>query len=239
MILLKQIAKKVNSKTIKSIVKADDLDTTFNLTELEIKNLLNYDSSKGKDATQVKFLKPIMEKIVEKHFGPEIDIKHKQNVRDALLLNYIKMRKLDFNSENTKIIYNSINTNIVEEINKSIKSQFIKHGKKENESKTSNNTILTSLNNILSDDGQLITINHTYTINTIWEHNDHSNNSLFQEMESTNKPDEETDTMDLLSSKCGLNNNLLHAGIDKLDKLEIFPQNVINSTAGVTLEVKY
>ena len=227
MILLKQIAKKVNSKTIKSIVKADDLDTTFNLTELEIKNLLNYDSSKGKDATQVKFLKPIMEKIVEKHFGPEIDIKHKQNVRDALLLNYIKMRKLDFNSENMKIIYNSINTNIVEEINKSIKSQFIKHGKKENELKTSNNTILTSLNNILSDDGQLITINHTYTINTIWEHNDHSNNSLFQEMESTNKLDEETDTMDLLSSKCGLNNNLLHAGIDKLDKLEIFPQNVI------------
>ena len=130
MILLKQIAKKVNSKTIKSIVKADDLDTTFNLTELEIKNLLNYDSSKGKDATQVKFLKPIMEKIEEKHFGPEIDIKHKQNVRDALLLNYIKMRKLDFNSENMKIIYNSINTNIVEEINKSIKSQFIKRLKK-------------------------------------------------------------------------------------------------------------
>ena len=90
MILLKQIAKKVNTKTIKNLVKTEGLETDFNLTELEIKSLLNYDSSKGKDVTQVKFLKPIMEKIVKIHFGSDIEVKHKHNVRDALLLNYIK-----------------------------------------------------------------------------------------------------------------------------------------------------
>ena len=129
-ILLKQIAKKVNTNTIKNLVKTEGVETDFNLTESEIKSLLNYDTSKGKDVTQVKFLKPIMERIVEAHFGPNIEIKHKHNVRDVLLLNYIKMRKLDFENNEMKNSYESINNNLIKEINKSITDQLKKPEKR-------------------------------------------------------------------------------------------------------------
>ena len=74
------------------------------------------------------------------------------------------------------------------------------------------------------------TINSTYNIHTIWEYNEYCNNFLFQEVEDTDRTNHEAYSTEFDYDECKLNSNLLQTNIDKKDKLEIFPSEIIKVT---------
>ena len=220
MILLKQISRKMGKSKVMNLIKAEGLPTDYNLTEEEIKNLINYDECDTSDIKKVRFLKPLIERIVDTHFGPKVDSKHKNMIRNALMLNYMKMRNLKFNEQESK----QLNNNIIREINDLIKSEMYN---KPNQvtidpTKKSNSH---DLSNVLSDDGECLQINFLADKQDIWEYG-FFNNIIFQDeddiQEEDNIPDSST-----LESKCKLNNNLLHTNVDKLDEILINSNGVV------------
>ena len=91
------------------------------LSKDEIKHLINHDISKGSESKKATFIKPILDRIIENQFGKDLDPKYKIRIRDALLNNFLKMRRIESSSAYLLNIYEDLSTKLVEEINKDIK----------------------------------------------------------------------------------------------------------------------
>ena len=227
-VLLKQISSRINKSNFKQLIKTESLPSDFNLTEDEIKTLINHDTSSDSDLKNIKYLKPIIERIVENFFGLDIDSKHKNAVRNALLLNYVKIRNIDTVKSSDKS-YPILNNLLIKEINLSIKSDFSNTGTDYNinlikSTSTNLENSLSLLNTFIYDDHESISCNVLMSRQDIWE-----NDNLITIMHNPELTDCGTDLENTVANLdfYQLNNQLLHSNVVKKDILTINPNNTI------------
>ena len=254
LVLLKQISRTVSRRrancnvtengtgeSFTTNIKDDNLAIdNLTLNEEEIKTLLAIDNSNGSDERKAKFLHPIIDKIVDTYFGPGLSKSYKKLVRDALLLNYIKLQKIDEGqTENTSFIYTSLHTIIANEISTGIKEQFYDHTQKESvivSSEEDRISMIANLEHTVQDDGTELASNQNYVSVEMWQHNNlhkfEMNNLVNTNNEKEDRSDDYLEEIDntisaIHGDNSHLNYNILHANIEKLDKFKVDKNNIV------------
>jgi len=118
-LLLKQISKKIRDANLNSTITIQG-SNELKLTEEDIKNLLHHDISKGSEMKKAMYVKPLFERIIEEQFGIDLDPKYKIRIRDALLNNFLKMRRIESTSSVLCNMYENLKDQVVTEINNNI-----------------------------------------------------------------------------------------------------------------------
>ena len=199
-LLFKQISKKISSSELNSTIEVEGTNG-LRLSEDEIKHFINHDISKGSESKKATYIKPILERIIEDHFGADLDPKYKIRIRDTLLNNFLKMRRIESSSSYLLNIYNKLSTKLVEEINNDIHSSceyLNSHSIKQNNS-AYNQTVI-------EDDGTVLKILPEFPDNILLEKTLYNN----------------IDIEDNKMSNIGysINLQLLHSNVEKLDLIE-------------------
>jgi len=206
-LLLKQISNKIKNADLNSTITVQGTKD-LKLNEDDIKNLLNHDISKGSETKKAMYIKPLFERIIDEYFGEDLDPKYKNRIRDALLNNFLKMRRIESSSSTLYNMYENLKEEIITEINVNILESCSTKCKVKNKP-----NMVVSEHDVLWDDG--CTTKTMPVLNNNIFTNELTPNKIF-----LNVQHEDKNEMDNVYGY-SLNLKLLHSKIEKLDKIDI------------------
>ena len=205
-LILKQITRRIKNSKLNSTIIVEGTKE-LKLSEDDIKHLLSHDTTRGSESKKATYVKPLLERIIDEYFGTDLDPKYKIRIRDALLDNFLKMRRIDSSSSYLNNMYEDLSIIVVEEINNNIlysnehlNDLFIKQNYK------------TYSEDIIEDDGTIIKIVPRFDENSLLEENSSYNIQLTENLEDKNTSD---------NVSYSLNLKLLHSKVEKLDQIDI------------------